>query len=340
MKKNESKRIVKEDISAATKWTKGGQASAIEQIVSKYPTAAQFKNAILANGDTRSKALVSSLDPNMTREQYIDFLQHVFVKYSTTGKTLASALTGLGLGALTSYLMAKPAQKFGIAQGVKDEYGVDFRPIVGDKIDTVKGVLGAMGKFAASEGGRDTLANLKNVANDIPKFSAAIKDIFHIDLPADDLLKLSSAVKNFDTSNISASLDNFKGLATKIGTNALSGIANSAGKAHDYLKSAAAVEKIPNHIYDKNGNYIKTVDTDQYRFVDPTVSFLARTFDRGRRIYNKGQDYKMYGQIGGAVAGGLGGAGIANAIQSWREKQNQERINALKYQSAKRNPFQ
>ena len=41
-------------------------------------------------------------------------------------------------------------------------------------------------------------------------------------------------------------------------------------------------------------------------------------------------DYKKYGQIGGAIAGGLGGAGIAHGIQSWREKKLQDRINRLK----------
>lgn len=85
-------------------WRKSAQVEIIRQIVKRYPTAKDFKQALLDSNKAKLIDLAKSIDENMDRYQYIDYLQHVFVKYSETGKFLTSILSGIGLGFLIQFI--------------------------------------------------------------------------------------------------------------------------------------------------------------------------------------------------------------------------------------------
>ena len=91
-------------LKAKTHWGKGNQYNAIRMILDKYPSPKDFKNAVLQTGDKKSLQLIQSLDDNASRSDYVDFLQNVFTKYSSTGKHLLSGLAGVGIGAAVGYL--------------------------------------------------------------------------------------------------------------------------------------------------------------------------------------------------------------------------------------------
>jgi len=90
-----------------THWSKSNQVNAINELVLKYPTAKQFKNAVIRNGDRKSIELIQNLPDNASRSDYVDFLQSAFTKYSTIGKNILSAAAGVGIGAATAYAAGK-----------------------------------------------------------------------------------------------------------------------------------------------------------------------------------------------------------------------------------------
>jgi len=101
--------LTEDILKAKTHWGKGGQYNAINQIIQKYPSPRDFKNAVRQSGDKKSMQLINSLDDNAPRNDYVDFLQNVYMKYSSTGKHLLSGLAGLGIGAAVGYLSGKAA---------------------------------------------------------------------------------------------------------------------------------------------------------------------------------------------------------------------------------------
>ena len=300
-----SKKIVSE----VTTWSKKKQVDKIEKIVEKYPTAKDLKNSVEHNSDPEAKALLKQLPEDADKNQYIDFLQNVFVKHSKTGKHLLTALGGLATAAASSYLMGKAGEKIGSEKR-------------SDAIDS----------------------SLKRGTGYIAGGAAAGAGV--ADLTGDDKSYIKSAVKN--------SID-----AYKDGVNAAE---FENGKVADLLKDGP-VKPLPtdgenqlhgfNFTKDPRVNGIKnlianwrnspkymagSLDGDPNRVskgaaIGAGLGSVGAALDLGiTSLANKDlpDDYKKYGQIGGAIAGGLGGAGITHGIQSWREKKLQDRINRLK----------
>ena len=94
-------------------FSKTKQLNAIQKIIEKYPTGDDFKKALLESNNAKLIALANTIPDGMTRYQYVDFLQYVFVRYSSYGKFLGTILSGIGLGILSNYL--------GIYFGVKSD---------------------------------------------------------------------------------------------------------------------------------------------------------------------------------------------------------------------------
>lgn len=109
--------LTEDTLKSKTHWSKSGQYNAIEQIVKKYPSPAAFKKAVMASGDKKSIKLIQALDDKAPRNDYIDFLQNVFTKYSSTGKHLLSGLAGVGIGAAAAYAAGKIADSDYVAKG-------------------------------------------------------------------------------------------------------------------------------------------------------------------------------------------------------------------------------
>ena len=93
-------------------WSKSKQVNTIEKIVSKFPTAKDFKDQILSSDNESAKAIVQQLPDDADRSTYIDFLQHCFIKHSKIGKVLLSSLVGIGIGAGLAYLGHKEGDKY------------------------------------------------------------------------------------------------------------------------------------------------------------------------------------------------------------------------------------
>lgn len=150
--------ITEDVLKAKTHWSKSGQVNAINELVSKYPSPKQFKDAVKKNGDKKSIQLIQSLPDNASRNDYIDFLQTVFTKYSTLGKNMLSAAAGVGIGAAAAYATGKAADAVGQDEKtgnlINDKTG-DYLSRAGNKIN--KGI----GKTATSLASRgyDKLAS-------------------------------------------------------------------------------------------------------------------------------------------------------------------------------------
>lgn len=85
-----------------TKWTYTGQYNIIKQILEKYPTAKDFKNAVINTNNKKAINIIESLPDNCPKKEYIDFLQKIYIKYSNVGKFLLA----LGIGSITSTIMS------------------------------------------------------------------------------------------------------------------------------------------------------------------------------------------------------------------------------------------
>ena len=313
--------LVKEDFNSKTTWSKTKQANAIEQIVKTYPTAAQFKRAIMTTGDEKSKQLVKNMDENMSEEQYIDFLQYVFVKHSTVGKTLATALAGLGLGALTSYLLAKPADEYGTVMGVKKATGVDLRGASGNRL--VRAMASndpdAVKNSAFGKGLAEIEPELRQFGSDIG--AGKLKNVISKN-GGNDLIDAFLSYKTGNPIDAGAAAGSS---AAKIAV----GKDEIANTAKDFISNlpqrfGTAVQNLGN----------KFTQSDPSKAVD----FYTRLGKAGGHFYTAAQQYNdtknLYKngiQFGGGLAAGAAGAAGAHAIQNWREKQQQNRINALKY---------
>ena len=323
-KVNKKYSLIKEDFNSKTTWSKTKQANAIEQIVRTYPTAAQFKRAIMTSGDEKSKQLVKNMDENMSDDQYVDFLQYVFVKHSTIGKTLATALAGLGIGALTSYLLAKPAEDYGTAMGFKKATGVDVRGLSDNKVVRWLGSdkVFDQKRFDQSSVGK----GLSTISPDLKQFSQDIgADKFANVVGQNGGQQLSQAASGANNGDYGSALNNV-GQAVGRFINGKGDISNAA---KDF------VQNLPQKFGQAVGNL-----SDKAMMSDPQkgMAFWGRVGDAAGHFYNAANQYndtknlyKNAIQYGGGLAAGAAGAYGANTIQNWREKQQQNRINALKY---------
>jgi len=86
------------------KWSKSKQFEVINEIIKKYPTGNDFKNALLTSKNKKLISIAQTIPDDMTRYQYVDYLQYVFIKYNPTGRFLTTLLSGIGLGILANYL--------------------------------------------------------------------------------------------------------------------------------------------------------------------------------------------------------------------------------------------
>ena len=273
-------------------WSKSKQADMIAEIVSKYPTAKDFKNAVLQSGDNKSKALVQSMDENMPREQYVNFLQYMFVKHSKTGKILANSLVGLGIGAGLAYLLGKEAQSRAKDYQTSKETNIKYDPLKGKfdlkhtNLDDVKNSnVGKLATKISSDLSNNPITG--GVTNSIKNIKGVLPDNINdlVNNPTGHLNKVVDAAKNID----------YTDLATNLKNDIHSGGKNLMGLAGSLTNAYTNASEINNKI--------------------------QRAGDLG----------KYAGGAVGLGVGGYGGAKISNLIQKWNEKKQQDKIDALKY---------
>jgi len=301
-------------------WSKSKQANIISDIVSKYPTARDFKMAVLKNGDDKSRSLVQNMDEKMSREQYIDFLQYMFVKHSSTGKILLNSLVGLGLGAGLAYLLGKEAQSRARNYQISKETNTHYDPLKGE-VDVSKSNLNDIknsnvGKLA-DQVSQDLSNNpiTSSTVNSIKNSNAGqfVRNVAH------DLGNKPLTTASFIKSLRSQLPDNITDLA-KDPSSHIKKITNSVDGINfkDFLTNVAT---------DVNKHGAKnTVDLAD-KLHDAYVAGSAIN----DRIQNVGDMGKYAGGAVGLGVGGYSGSKLSNLIQKWNNKKQQEKINSLKY---------
>jgi len=157
------------------KFSKSKQLEAIKKIVQEYPTGNDFKKALLSSDNKKLTALAQTIPDNMSRYQYIDFLQYVFIKYNGHGKFLSTILSGIGLGILANYLgvylgvtndLDKKSVAHRISDSISDMANLDS-PLTTLKNDIYKnglknGIIGAASGIAGGIGGAAATNSILN----------------------------------------------------------------------------------------------------------------------------------------------------------------------------------
>ena len=279
------------NIKTITTWSKSKQASIISDIASKYPTAKEFKAAILQNGDDKSKQLVQSMDENMPRAQYIDYLQHVFIKHSKAGKILANSLIGLGVGAAAAYLLGKEAEKRATRHQISKETNIKYDPIT-DKVDILNSDPNA----------------IKN--SNVGKLTSKVYNDIHSN-PLVYGSKIDNAISKFKNS---------------INTDPVTTWHNTKTFGKDILSSLndpELVSRIKNDYHNGSQNILGLATK-----LGTSAATARGIYDN---IDKAGKIGKYTGGAVGMAAGGLGSAKISDIIQNWNEKKHQNKIDSLKY---------